>query len=371
VRLFLIYGEDDLSATRKADEIVSGLCPPEEQAFGLETISPESGEETADAVCAVLRNVRQALLTSSFLGGRKTVYLRQAPFFDPFTEPGKFEAVKAEIDRLLDLLKEHLPLEHFFVALTTKINKTTSFYKTFQKLGQVMEFSEPEKEKEAAETLIPLVEEALKELGLEMPMDVFRAFLDRTGFHFRHIRQELEKLSVYVGNRRTVTLSDLELMVAPIRETKFWEYADAFCTGDLAHTLHVMNRMFEQRIFPVPMIANLQNRLRDLFVLRDCLDRGWATLSGGERWRTLSWNASTEADSVLSKMANDPRKIAPPFRAAMMAAQSVRFPVARWLKWLNAALDAQAAMSGGDAIEPEITLELFTIRALGELSAKK
>jgi hypothetical protein len=38
--------------------------------------------------------------------------------------------------------------------------------------------------------------------------------------------------------------------------------------------------------------------------------------------------------------------------------------------WLNAAVDAQAAMTGGDAIDPALALELFTTRTLGELSTK-
>ena len=126
-RLFLVYGTDDLSATRKADDVVAKLCPPEEQAFGLETIQPESGTDTTDPVCAVLRNTLEALLTPPFLGGNKTVYLRGAPFFDPLTEPGKFAAVKAEVERLVDLLKKGLPAGVFFVLLTDKVNKSTTF----------------------------------------------------------------------------------------------------------------------------------------------------------------------------------------------------------------------------------------------------
>ena len=49
-RLFLVYGTDDLSATRKADEIAARLCPPAEQAFGLETLQPEPGLDNPGAV---------------------------------------------------------------------------------------------------------------------------------------------------------------------------------------------------------------------------------------------------------------------------------------------------------------------------------
>ncbi len=369
-RLFLVYGSDDLSATRKADDIAARLCPPDAQAFGLETIHPEPGTDTADAVCAVLRNTAEALLTPPFLGGDKTVFLRDAPFFNPLVDPGRFESVKTETARLVDLLKTSLPDGVSFIVLTDSVNKSTSFYKTFQSLGEVHAFDEPEKEKDAQEDFIPRVEQRLAELGLSMPPPVFAAFLDRTGYNLRQVEMETEKLSLHLGDRKTVTLEDVHLMVAPVREGKFYEFADTFCGGDLPKTLRVMRRMFDQRVSPVALVVNLQNRLRDLLVLSDCLKRGWARLSGGDRWRSLSWSLPPEAEALLASLEKDPRK-GNPYALSLMAAQAARFPPARWFRWLNAAVDAQSAMTGGDAIDPEISLELFTTRTLGELSVDK
>ncbi len=168
VRLFLIHGSDDLSATRQADHIVERLCPPAEQAFGLETLSPEGGEKTADAVCAILRNTIEALLTLPFLGGSKTVYLRGAPFFNPLTEPGKFADVKAETERLVEILKQGLPEGVSFILLTSSVNKSTTFYKTFKSLGEVHAFDEPDKPKEAEVDFIPRVEAMLGNAGFSL-----------------------------------------------------------------------------------------------------------------------------------------------------------------------------------------------------------
>ena len=367
-RLFLVYGTDDLSATRKADDLVAKLCPPEEQAFGLETIQPESGTDTADPVCAVLRNTLEALLTPPFLGGHKTVYLRGAPFFDPLTEPGKFAAVKAEVERLVDLIKKGLPEGVFFVLLTDKVNKSTTFYKTFKSLGDVHVFDEPEKDKEAEEDFIPRVEKMLADQGLSMPRPVFNAFLDRTGYSLRQAENEIEKLAVYLGDRKTASLADVQLMVAPIRESKFWEFADTFCDGDLAETLQVMRRMFAQGVSPVALIVNLENRLREIVVLSDCLKRGWARVSGGD-WPKLTWSLPAEGEALLATLAKDPRK-GNPYAVAQMAAQANRLPPARWYRWLTAAVDAQAAMTGGEAVAPEVALEVFAARLLGELAVK-
>lgn len=366
-RLFLVYGTDDLTATRKADEIAARLCPPEEQAFGLETLQPEPGVDNSDAVCAFLRNVVEALLTPSFLGGSKTVYVRGAPYFDPLTEPGKFTYVKAEVERLVDLLKQGLPEGVAFVLLTDKVNKSTTFYKTFNAAGEVHVFDEPEKDKEAQEDFIPRVEQMLAERGLDMPHGVRSAFLDRTGYNLRQVENEIEKLALYVGDRKTVAAEDVRLMVAPMRESKFWEFADTFCDGDLADTLDVMRRMFEQGVSPVALVVGLENRLREIVVLSDCLKRGWARVSGGD-WPRLTWSLPPEGEALLATLAKDPRK-GNPYAVAKMAAQANRLPPARWYRWLNAAVDVHAAMTGGNAVDPEVALEVFAARTLAELAA--
>ena len=365
-RLFLVYGSDDLSATRQADALADRLCPPAEQAFGLETIQPEGGEKTADEVCALLRNTMEALLTSPFLGGGKTVFLRGAPFFNPLAEPGKFESVKAETARLVDLLKAGLPPGVSFLVLTDSVNKATTFYKTFKSLGEVHAFDEPEKPKEAEADFIPRVKQLLVEKGISMPAPVFSAFLDRTGYSLRQVEMELEKLSLYLGDRKSASIEDVLLMVAPVRESKFYEFSDVFCGGDLAKTLRMLNRMFEQRESPVGLVISLQNRLREIVALSDCLKRGWAHVSGGD-WPKLTWSLPPEGEAVLASLEKDPRK-GNPFVIAKMAAQANRFPPARWFRWLNAAVDAQAAMTGGEAIDPEVALELFVTRTLGELA---
>ena len=366
--LFLVYGEDDLSATRKADEIVNRLCPAEEQAFGLETFDPDP-DLNADAVCAFLRNVAEALLTPPFLGGAKTIYVRNAPFFHPTTEPGRFSSVKEETERLLGLLKNGLPDGVRLVLLTRSVHKSTAFYKTFQSRGEVHAYEVLEKKRDIDEQFIPQVEQALADRGLTMPGNVLNVFLDRTGTSLRHVLNELDKLSLYLGDRKAVTIEDIYAMVAPVREGKFWEYADAFCGGSLPRTLQVMHRLLGQGENPVGLVVSLENRLRELLVISDCLKRGWARLSGGDRFRKLSWDLPPEGEELLGVLAKDPRK-GNPYAVTLMAAQAARFPPGRWFRWINAAVDAHAAMTGGDAVDSALALEVFTTRTLGELAVR-
>ena len=102
-------------------------------------------------------------------------------------------------------------------------------------------------------------------------------------------------------------------------------------------------------------------------MLADCLKRGWARVSGGD-WPRLTWSLPPEGEALLATLAKDPRK-GNPYAIAKMAAQANRLPPARWYRWFNAAVDAQAAMTGGEAVPPETALEIFATRTLGELAA--
>jgi DNA polymerase III delta subunit len=312
----------------------------------------------------------QALLTPSFLGGAKTVYLRDAAIFNPLTEPGRFEAVKTQTAQLVEMLKAGLPDGVSLVVLTNQINKSTSFYKTFAASGEVHAFDAPEKPKEVQEDFIPAMEQLVKDRGLQMARPVLMALLDRTGYNRRLVENEIEKLAIYAGNRKTVTAADIQLMVAPVRESKFYEFASTFCDGDLDDTLQVLRRMFAQREEPIALLINLQNRLRDMIIMADCLKRGWAVLSGGERFRTLKWDLPPEGEALLSALERDPRK-GHPYAVTMQAVQASRFPAGRWFRWFNAAVDTHAAITGGQTQTPEVALETLVIRTLGEFAATR
>jgi len=220
----------------------------------------------------------------------------------------------------------------------------------------------------------PLVREAIASRGLTLPADALDALLERTGYSLRLVESELDKLALYAMPATDISRADVVSMVAPQRVHQFWEYADAFCTGNLAETLQCLATLFRQRVFPVPLVVNLQNRIRQLLLFRDAMDRGWAKLSGGERFRTLSWNVPDggEEAAVLASLGSDrPDKVTPPFRAASLASQAARFPAGRWMRWLAGSVQAHMDMTGDSRLPPETILELFTIRALSPLSRRR
>lgn len=371
--LFLAYGDDDLSAARAAQAKVDALCPPEEQAFSLETFAVEPGAKDAESAVRVVGEVREAIATPSMLGGEKTVFLKGANFLSPRKEPGKFAAVREAVEKLTEDLKKGLPEGVNLVILATDCDRSASFYKACAKAGETAAFAVPERAKDVKAEFFPLVREAVAARGIKMPADALDALLERTGYSLRLVESELDKLALYAMPKTEITRADVVAMVSSQRVHQFWEYADAFCTGDLAETLQCLGTLFRQRVFPVPLVVNLQNRLRQLLLFRDAMDRGIAKLSGGERYRNLSWNIrpGSEEEAMMEALGSErPDKVMPPFRAASLAAQAVKFPAGRWMRWLAESVQAQMEMTGDSRLPPETILELFTIRALGPLSRR-
>ena len=365
--VYLFYGTDDLSAKKAADACVERLCPEEERDFGLESFEPEGPSPNAETSAALLRDAMGALLTPPFLGGDKTVYLRRAPFFDPLGEPGRFADVKAWVEKLTELIKKGLPAGVHLVIWATKVNKTTAFYKACDKLGRVEGFDAPEYESKA-QGFFGAVKAAAEEAGVKLGEAALEALVGRTGFSLRLATMEVEKLALYVGERGEATVEDVQRMVAPSRESKPWDFGDAYCTGRVDETLLVMQRLLAQKESPVAMIAMLETKLREMAIFRDALARGWCTVGGNAQWPKFAWASPlpAEAEAALGGLATDLRK-GSPFKMARTAQQANKYPAARWFRWLNAAVDAHAAMTGDSALPPETTLEMFVLQTIGAL----
>lgn len=369
-RVHVFYGGDDFAANKVADELVDRLCVPADRDFAYELIEPSTPTPDADESVSILDRLLGAILTPSFLGGDKTVFLRNGPFFDPLADPGKFVGVKARVDRLTNILRKGLPPGVNLVVVTPKLNKVTSFYKTLAAGADLREFPLVETDKQASARFYPALDAAIAAEGLELDPDVKAAFVDRIGYSIRQAVSELEKLSIYLGDgRRRVTLADLQLMVAPMRESKPWDFADAFCSGSVERTIRTMKRLQFQKVDPIYLIIVLEDRLRDMVLFSDAIAHGWLSVSGNAQWPKLNWSSSLppEVDQALSSLEKDPRTLNV-FRAGHVAYDSRRYSPATWFRWLNEAVETHAAMTGDAFIPPTTSLELFIIRTIGAMT---
>ncbi len=358
--LHLIFGEDDFLAHQAADKIVNALCPPAEQALGMEVI--DSDVSNSDEAIQCIKQAIAGLRTLSFFGGRKVVWLRGVTFLNANFRSS--EALKDAIAMLKDEITHSLGGDQFLVISANGVDKRGSFYKSCTKVGAVQEFAIPEKDYQARPAAEEKVRAQIAQLGIKMDGQIIERFLNKTGYDTRSIVQELEKLSLYLGDRKTVTAEDITLIVTASKDSATWDLVDAVADRKAALALQVLNQLLFQGESGVAMIIALENRFRELSLFRDCLDTRVLRAESYGRGANLNWSQNPAVETLLSGMSPDPRTIHV-FRAGLLIEQAKKYSARELNDRLDWLLEThhQLVTTG---LPPNILMELLVVRMCGK-----
>jgi DNA polymerase-3 subunit delta len=91
---------------------------------------------------------------------------------------------------------------------------------------------------------------------------------ERVGFHPVAVIMETEKLALFAGERTTITVEDLNVMVGRTREDALYELTDAFGKKQAARTFVLLNRLQEQGMHGLAILATMRNYLRKMLIFR-------------------------------------------------------------------------------------------------------
>ncbi len=359
--MYLVYGEDEYMVSAKARSLVDRVCPPADQAFGLEIVEGRAGT-VAEAVSAVVR-CREALQTVGFLAGSKTVWLRDANFFSD-TVVGKSAEVKEKIAFLTADLKAGLAPGQILVISAGKVDGRSAFFKACKECGELTEYAVSEKTYQAEEQAGERAREMFTRAGLTIGSELLHAFITKVGIDTRQIVQEVEKLSVYMGARKQVSEADLNAVVSASHEAAVWDLADAVGNRDLTGAVRVLRQLLFQGENTVGLIFGLEGRFRELLLYRECMDRRWARLAGQAPWFKVEWSSGPETDALLSVMGKkDPRQ-ANPYRAGRLADQARKFSLRELVRCHSLTLAAHEQLVSS-AVPSDITFEILLVKLLG------
>lgn len=364
--LYLLAGTDEFEVSRRAKHLAGELCPEAERAFGLEMI--EAACDTVDESIRAIRNCLAGLRTVGFFGAAKLVWLRDASFLHD-SRPGKSAAVKEAVAELAEEIKRGLLPGVRLLVSASQVDKRTGFYKAIEKGGTVQWYDLPDKSYKLDGHAESALRGLLQDAGLQANADVIRFIVARAGYHSRQLAQEVEKLSLYLGDRKQVTEADVFAVVSPAREHAYGELADMFAKRDLAGALRIARQLVQQKEQPVALMFGLHARAHDLLVYQTALARRWARLSGSDDWPKMEWYDGPEADEFFSALSADPRK-ANPYWAGILGKQASRFSVGELKTAQRILVEAHGSMTDGST-PAEFMLEWALIKILGGLRERK
>ncbi|MCR5672696.1 MAG: hypothetical protein K6F87_03150 [Lachnospiraceae bacterium] len=284
---YLICGDDEFRVSLATKELLDRLVPEADREFSLDQVDGRVG--TVDETVAILRSVRDALVSDSLFGsGSKTVWLRE-PAFLSNDRIGKSQDIKGDLADLIFRIKEGLGEGMCLVVSTLKINRASAFFKAFAgKDCFVADFGSGLKGRQRAAAAADLVTDFCKRLKLKMEPEARALFLSRVGTESRQIVSELEKLACYCGEGQAATADDVRAIVSSGAVSEVWDFTDAFCTRDPKALVAQVRMQLGQGENAIRLVNSLLTNVGDLLAIREGFERHWASPAGAAlRWDAL------------------------------------------------------------------------------------
>jgi DNA polymerase III delta subunit len=354
-QVFLLSGTDAYTIREQARALIARILPEAERALGLEEIAPAG--EGADAAVAALRECLLSVTTGNVFSPRKLTWLRDAAFLKD-RRIGAVEEVKDWVDRLTAQIKAGIPEGHFLLITTPGVDGRSALARACAARGLAEAHdlvSEPWKQDAAAQTAAG---RAFAHFGLAPGPGALECFAQRVGADPGAAMQEAEKLSVYLGGGRTATALAVEAIVSAPREADFFTLTDRIAERNLPAALSTLRRLTEQSESPIGMIAILENRWRQMALLRDAEARGWLE----KRGKTAEWRDLADAAEVLDAIGPswDPRRIHP-FRLGAMLEQARNYSPAELARGAVEIARVRERMVSGFPLQ-DLLMEVLVIR---------
>lgn len=290
----LVVGDDDFLVDREARSRFEKLS-----AGTADEMSREIIDGTATKVAEV-ESVMAAFLaatrTVSLFGEKKYVWLRNVNWFadgvirikaatDAADVPAKKgrgakAATKKDIledsaDKIAEEFSASDPEALCVVISLVRPDKRRTPVKKLLKVGEIV----PVASMNDSEEILAVVENAARELGVQIDEDAARLLVGKVNGHMRMTFTELEKLACHVGPGGTIDEATVSALVPVFGAGDFFEPSEYFFAGDLAGTLASLRRFFFNNSSARPLLAAMQNRNRLLIQLRALIDSGDATLN--------------------------------------------------------------------------------------------
>lgn len=241
--LYLFHGEEDLLIEEGIDAIIKHAIDPETRGFSLDVLY--GNDIDAKDVVAI---------ASAFpmMGERRVVIVKDAD--KVITTEQKREI----LGRYLDQPSPSTVL----VFVAEKPDFRLNVYKAFRTHGAVVA-CQPLYDNRVPEWIL----ERMKRLDRSIARDAAGLLQAHVGSSLRDLRNEMEKLVIYVGDRKTIGLDDVSAVVGLSKNFTVFELQKSIGQGDLRRSIEVLSHMLDAGAVPSVIVANLTRYFQKLWLL--------------------------------------------------------------------------------------------------------
>lgn len=246
------------------------------------------------------------------------------------------------------VLKSGLPAANVLILLAEEVDKRKKLFKLLKDEQSILDCSvesgsSAKAQKEQKSVLLDLVKQTLAEQGKSLAPGLAERLFDRVGFHPVAVVMELRKLMAYVGERRQITGEDMDLLVGRTRQEALFELTGAIAEGNLQQALVIGQRLQDNGIHPLAVVATLRNFVRNLLLFRALLEQpevGFQASMSPAAFQSSCLPRLKEREQWKKELGGHP------FALYMQFKSAATFPLARLSGWMQLLLQAELRLKG-------------------------
>lgn len=275
--LALVCGDDDFAVKQRARQIFSEWSA---ELGGMDHEIIEASVGNSGDALAALGKLREALQTLPFFGSGKVVWLRDCNFLGE-ERTASSQAVTAALAALAEELKSFSWQNVRLLISAGKVDKRKVFYKTLEKTGSVEIFSAwSQDDKDWADRAEMAARDVLRKRQKDISETALGELINRAGFSARQLENEIEKLSVFVGDRKKIELADVTAVCSRNKTAKAFALGDALGDRDLPRLLKRLDEELwetkhDKDKSEIGLLYGLIGKVRALLFLKEMLREGW------------------------------------------------------------------------------------------------
>ena len=179
----------------------------------------------------------------------------------------------SEANRLVTLLEHGLPEWSFLLLTAVQVDRRTRLFKRFEDTGSALYFGleRDRTGKVSRETLMEFIHQHLAQRKKTVEAQAREMILARAGDDLRGLRQELDKLLLFVGDRSAIGAADVEAIVADRGEGWIFDLTRAIGDRDASAALIQLGRLLARGEHPLKILGTVAGEIRRLLSARQFL----------------------------------------------------------------------------------------------------
>ncbi|WP_105992657.1 DNA polymerase III subunit delta [Staphylococcus simulans] len=258
--IITIYGEVPELIDKKTNELTQQYLQTDKDDFNFASFNLN---ETEISVCI------EEAMTLPFFSDEKAVVIKNAYVFTG-------EKGSKDVTHNLEQLQEFIekfdgPSLVIFEVYNQKLDERKKLVKALKKHSKLIKI-----EQMSEEELKNWIKTSLNEQYKDIKQDALNLFINLTGINFNLVKQELDKIILYLGDRPTITKQDVETIVNRSLEQNVFLLTDYIQQGKKPEAVNLVNDLITMKEEPIKLLALIASNFRLYYQCKILAKKGYS-----------------------------------------------------------------------------------------------